>query len=49
MNRYRFIQAQRDQYRVRLFCQALGVPASGYYAWQHTQQQKANHEPPAWV
>jgi putative transposase len=29
MSRYRFIQAQRDQYPVRLLCQVLRVPASG--------------------
>ena len=34
MSRYRFIEAQRGQYPVRLLCQVLGVPVSGYYAWQ---------------
>ncbi len=32
MSRYRFIEAQRGHYPVRLLCQVLGVPASGYYA-----------------
>ncbi|MGI4834954.1 MAG: IS3 family transposase [Janthinobacterium lividum] len=48
MSRYRFIQAQRDQYPLRLLCQVLRVPASGYYAWQHTQQQAVKREPSAW-
>jgi len=48
MSRYRFIEAQRGQYPVRLLCQVLGVPASGYYAWQQTQQQALNCELPAW-
>jgi putative transposase len=34
MSRYRFIEAQREQHPVRLLCQVLGVPTSGYYAWQ---------------
>ena len=34
MSRYRFIEAERDHYPVRRLCQVLGVPASGYYAWQ---------------
>jgi len=32
MSRYRFIEAQREAYPVRLLCHVLGVPASGYYA-----------------
>jgi len=48
MSRYRFIQAQRGQYPVRLLCQVLRVPASGYYAWQQTQQQALKYESPAW-
>ena len=39
MSRYRFIEAQREQYAVRLLCQLVQVPASGYYAWQQVQQQ----------
>ena len=38
MSRYRFIAAQRDHYLVRLLCQLVEVPASGYYAWQPAQQ-----------
>ena len=34
MSRYRFIEAQRSQYPVRLLCQVIAVPASGYCAWQ---------------
>ncbi len=48
MSRYRFIEGQRGTHRVRLLCQVLGVSPSGYYAWQHTQQQAATCEPPAW-
>jgi hypothetical protein len=32
MSRYRFIEAQLDAHPVRLLCQVLGVPTSGYYA-----------------
>ena len=28
MSRYRFIEAQRNQYPVRLLCQVVAVPAS---------------------
>ena len=39
MSRYRFIAAERGHYPVRRLCQVLGVPASGFYAWQAGQQQ----------
>ena len=39
MSRYRFIDAQRQAYSVRLLCHVLGVPTSGYYAWQQAHQQ----------
>ncbi len=48
MSRYRFIEAQCGQYPVRLLCQVLGVPASGYYAWQQAQQQRKEQITPAW-
>ena len=48
MSRCRFIEAQRDQYPVRLLCQLVKVPASGYYAWQQVQQQTVNQPEPAW-
>ena len=48
MSSYRFIEAQRDHYPVRLLCQLLSVPASGYYAWQQTQQQRVGQCEPAW-
>jgi len=48
MSRYRFIEAQREQYPVRLLCQVLGVPTSGYYAWQQVQQQVVAQGEPAW-
>jgi len=47
MSRYRFIDGQRAAHPVRLLCQVLRVPASGYYAWQHAQQRIAPGEP-AW-
>jgi hypothetical protein len=48
MSRYRFIAAERSHYPVRRLCQVLGVPASGFYAWQQGQQQAVKSEPPAW-
>jgi putative transposase len=48
MSRYRFIEAQCGQHPVRLLCQVLGVPASGYYAWQQAQQQVVARGEPAW-
>jgi transposase InsO family protein len=48
MNRYRFIEAQRSQHPVRLLCQVMGVPASGYYACQQAHQQGTSSGPPAW-
>ena len=39
MSRYRFIAAERGYYPVRRLFQVLGVPASGYYAWQAAQQR----------
>ncbi|RZJ94105.1 MAG: IS3 family transposase [Hymenobacter sp.] len=48
MSRYRFIEAQRDHYPVRLLCQLVEVPASGYYAWQQGQQQAVVQMEPAW-
>ena len=39
MSRYRFVEAQRNHYPVRLLCQLMKVPASGHYAWQQGQQQ----------
>jgi putative transposase len=48
MSRYRFIEAQRGQHSVRLLCHVLGVPTSGYYAWQQAQQQAIGAQPPVW-
>ena len=48
MSRYRFIAAHRTAYSVRLLCQVVGVPVSGYYAWQQVQQQVVIQETPAW-
>ena len=48
MSRYRFVEAQRDHYPVRLLCQLMKVPASGYYAWQQAQQQTMAQQAPAW-
>lgn len=48
MSRYRFMEAQRDHYPVRLVFQLVKVPASGYYAWQHAQQLTVVPLAPAW-
>ena len=48
MSRSRFIEAQREQYSVRLLCQLVQVPASGYYTWQQAQKQKVAQREPAW-
>ncbi len=48
MSRYRFIEAHRGQHPVRLLCHVLGVPTSGYYAWQQAQQQVVIEKQPAW-
>ncbi|HEX8426409.1 IS3 family transposase [Hymenobacter sp.] len=48
MSRYRFIEGHQSQYPVRLLCQVVAVPASGYYAWQHAQQQAVAQPEPAW-
>ena len=48
MSPYRFIEGQRSQYPVRLLCQVVAVPASGYYAWQLAQGQGGGEQPPAW-
>ena len=48
MSRYRFIEAQRGHYSVRLLCQLVRVPASGYYAWQQAQKQVLTEAEPAW-
>ena len=33
---------------MRRLCQVLGVPASGYYAWQTGQQRPVAEQTPAW-
>ena len=48
MSRYRFINAERGHCPVRRLCQVLGVPASGYYAWQTGQQRAVDQQTPAW-
>lgn len=49
MSHYRFISAERGHYPVRRLCQVLGVPTSGYYAWQAEQHRGVGHpKPPAW-
>ena len=49
MSRYRFIAAERGHYPVRRLCQVLGVPASGFYAWQADPQRAVGRmKTPAW-
>jgi putative transposase len=48
MSRYRFIAAERGHYPVRRLCQVLNVPASGFYAWQQSQQGAVGPATPAW-
>ena len=48
MSRYRFIAAERGHYPVRQLCQVLGMPASGYYAWQTGQQRAVAEQTSAW-
>ncbi|RZK19511.1 MAG: IS3 family transposase [Hymenobacter sp.] len=45
---YRGSLQQRDYYPVRLLCQLVEVPASGYYAWQQAQQQVVEQAEPVW-
>jgi len=47
MSRYRFIATERGHYPVRQLCPLLGVPASGYYAWQTGQQRAVDQQTPA--
>jgi hypothetical protein len=47
MSRYYVIAAHREAYGVRLLCQVVGVPVSGYYARQKTKQQAVNQLEPA--
>ena len=48
MSRYSFIAAARDHYPVRLLCQVLDVPPSGFYAWQQSQQGAVGLAMPVW-
>ncbi|MDF7813906.1 hypothetical protein [Hymenobacter sp. YC55] len=48
MSRYRFIEAHRKHYPVRLLCQVLGVVACSYYTWQQAHQQAVTNGVPAW-
>jgi putative transposase len=44
MSRCPFIATEREHYPVRRLCRVLGVPASGYYAWQADQQRAVGGE-----
>jgi hypothetical protein len=49
MSCYHFIAVERDHYPVRRLCQMLGVPASGFYAWQADEQRAVGRpKTPAW-
>ena len=48
MSRYCFIDEQRSQYPVRLLCQVVAVPASGYYLAKQAQQPTVAPPEPAW-
>ena len=48
MSRYRFIGAHRGHYPVRLLCQVISAPASGYYTWHQAQAQPVAPGEPAW-
>ena len=48
MSRHRFIDGPRATHPVRLLCQALRVPPSGYYAWQHARRQRLAPSESAW-
>ncbi|WP_426059393.1 hypothetical protein [Hymenobacter sp. B1770] len=49
MSRYQFINTEREHYPVRRLCHVLGVPASGFYAWQADQQRAVGQaKTPAW-
>ena len=45
--RYRFIEEQRESYKIKRMCGVLKVSRSGYYAWQRRQpslRQRGNEE-----
>ena len=46
MSRYRFIDAAPGHYPVRRLYQVLGVPPSGFYAWQQGPQRAVGKEMP---
>ena len=48
MSGYRFIAAERGHYPVRRLCQVLGVPPSGFYAWQQGRQRAVGSKLPVW-
>ena len=48
MSGYRFIAAERGHYPVPRLCQVLGVPASGYYAWQAGPPRVVGAATPTW-
>ena len=40
MSKYRFIDAQKATYPIRLLCRMLSVPESSYFDWHHTGRKR---------